>query len=265
MLTPDLTEGLILGARLLVAGELQLAADEVRRTRGRFSSLYRTVTSSCAICAENPVPTWSIRAERVIQDELKRRIYFRDARSRLFGCRSPTCPTQHPRPDSGAGERPFGAGVPALGHLRLWPEAALLPRARPTADATVTPFFTTDGARIIEGEYRRRFATGGFDLGGALALDDGMGGDFGRGFLTALGAFALRRGFVAEFDINLASDDDFLTQFDYSDDDRLTSIARILRTPRHDYFELGAIGFQSLREDEEARCRSCCQSSPTAA
>ena len=82
-----------------------------------------------------------------------------------------------------------------------------------------------------------------------LAIDDGMG-ERGRGAVSTLGAFALERGFVADFDINIASDRSFLQQFDYSDDDRLTSFARIHRTRAEDYLVFGALGFQSLREDE---------------
>ena len=38
------------------------------------------------------------------------------------------------------------------------------------------------------------------------------------------------RDFIADFDVNVASDDSFLQQFDYSDADLLTSVARVQRT-----------------------------------
>ena len=44
----------------------------------------------------------------------------------------------------------------------------------PSADATVTPFVTTKGGVLLEGEYRRRFAAGGFDLWGVVTLDDSL-------------------------------------------------------------------------------------------
>ena len=40
----------------------------------------------------------------------------------------------------------------------------------PSADATVTPFVTTSGGVLLEGEYRRRFAAGGFDLWGVVTV-----------------------------------------------------------------------------------------------
>ena len=44
----------------------------------------------------------------------------------------------------------------------------------PSADVTLTPFITTGGAALIEGEYRQRFANGGFDFWGVFAIDDGL-------------------------------------------------------------------------------------------
>ena len=52
-LTPDLAEGLIEGARLLIAGQLQIAAAEARRRQGRFVSMDRVIASSCTICPQN--------------------------------------------------------------------------------------------------------------------------------------------------------------------------------------------------------------------
>ena len=162
------TEGLIDGARLLIAGQLQLAAAEVRRTGGRYTTLYRTIASSCTICAENPTPTWAIRAARVTQDAVARRIYFEDARVELFGVAGRlSAAAQHPRARGGAGQR--RARARASCSSDIYGFGFKLPYYRvlgPSADATLTPFVTTTGAALIEGEYRRRFANGGFDFCG---------------------------------------------------------------------------------------------------
>ena len=122
----------------------------------------------------------------------------------------------------------------------------------PSADATITPFLTTSGGKLIEGQYRRRFNDGGFDIGGVLAFDDGLGSNDQqlRGSIAAAGNFGLGQGFIASFDLAAASDNSFLAQFDYSDADRLTSIAGIHRTLGDEYVSLSTIAFQSLNEDE---------------
>jgi LPS-assembly protein len=250
-LTPDLEEGLITSARLLIAGKMQMAAAEVRRTGGRYSTLYRTVASSCTICAENPTPTWALRASRVTQDELERRIYLENARLELFGVPVGFLPRLSiPAPGV---ERASGFLEPRFLSSDIYGFGIKTPYYRvlgSSADATLTPFVTTEGAALIEGEYRRRYASGGFDFWGVFALDDGQdeGGGFGRGAFHSTGEFALPRGFDFDFDLAAASDDTFLTEFDYSDTDQLTSFARVRRTRANEFIGLGTIAFQDLSD-----------------
>lgn len=249
-LDDDLREGLIRGARLMVADQLQMAAAEVRRTGDRYTSLHRVVASSCTVCPGDRNPTWAVRASRVTLDEATQRIYFDNAIFEVMGLPVVWLPwLSVPDPQV---ERASGFLLPDFRRSDIYGSGVRVPYYHvfgPSSDATVTPFVTTTGAVLVEGEYRRRYARGGFDLWGVLAIDDGMGGS-GRGAFSALGAFALERGFVAEFDINLASDNDFLEQFDFSDADRLSSFARVSRTRADEFVGLGALGFQSLRDDE---------------
>ena len=254
-LSADLSAGLIRGARLLVADQLQIASGEVRRGGGRFTTLDRTIATSCTVCAGNPTPTWSIRAARVTQDAEARRIYFEDARIEAFGVPIGWAPLLS-IPDPTV-ERADGVLIPDFQQSNIYGLGFKVPYYRtlgPSADATITPFITTTGAVLIEGEYRRRFRDGGFDLSGVLSLNDGLndGGGLGRGYFRGVGDFRLGRGYVAEFDLNITSDRSFLQQFDYSDADRLTSIARLGRTSENEFVELGTIAFQSLREDEDS-------------
>jgi LPS-assembly protein len=251
-MTPDLTEGLITSARLLIANQLQLAATEMRRTGGRYTSLYHTIASSCTICAENPTPTWAIRASRITQDAEARRIYFENARLEFLGVPVALVPRMS-IPEPGV-ERASGVLVPKYQSSEIYGVGFKLPYYRvlgPYADATVTPFVTTSGATLIEGEYRRRYSNGGFDISGVLAVSNGsVGGGTGRGAFHALGSFALPQGFIGDFDINFASDDTFLAQFDYSDADLLTSTARLMRTRENDFLQIDTVAFQSLRQGE---------------
>ena len=253
-LTPDLEEGLITGARLLIAGKMQMAAAEVRRTGGRYDTLYKTIASSCTICAENPTPTWALRASRITQDELAQRLYLENARLELFGLPVGFLPRLSiPAPGV---ERASGFLEPRFLSSDIYGFGIKTPYYRvlgPSADATLTPFVTTGGAALIEGEYRQRFASGGFDFWGVFAVDDGQGegGGFGRGAFHTTGEFALPRDFAFDFDLAAASDDTFLTQFDYSDTDQLTSFARVRRTRANEFIGLGTIAFQSLSDVNE--------------
>ncbi len=251
VLSPDLGDGLINGAQLLISGRLQVASSELQRNDDRFTTLHNTVASSCVICETDPTPTWSIRAARITADELKQRIYFEDATFELLGVPVGYFPgISVPDPTV---DRANGFLHPNYRDSDIYGTGIKLPYyfvLGDSADLTATPFVTTTGAALLEAEYRRRFVNGSIDLGGVLAVRDGMGGEF-RGAVDLNGNFAHQQGFVSDFDINLASDDSFLQQFDYSDSDRLTSVAQVYRVRKDDYVRLSTIGFQSLRENEE--------------
>ncbi len=249
-LDSELRDGLIRGARLMVADQLQMAATEVQRSQGRYTTLHRVVASSCTVCANDRAPLWSVRAARGTQDEVSQRIYFDNAVFEVAGLPVAWLPWMSV-PDPSV-PRASGFLMPEFRRSDIYGTGFSLPYYHvlgPSADATVAPLLTTGGAVLVEGEYRRRFARGGFDLSGVIALDDGMG-DSGRGAFSTVGAFALDHGFIADFDVNIAGDRAFLRQFDFSDDDRLTSFARIRRTRADDHLSFGALGFQSLRDDE---------------
>ena len=252
-MTPDLEDGLIESARLLIAGRMQLAAAEAGR-EGGYDTLYRTVASTCTVCEGDPTPTWQIRASRVIRDETAQRIYFENARFELLGIPIAWLPRAS-IPEPGV-RRADGFLLPMFrSSSEIYGFGFKLPYYRTLgdhADMTVTPFITTSGARIIEGQLRQRLGSGGYNIAGSLALDDGLGDeDDLRGAVSAQGAFALPRGFVGDFDLNWASDDSYLGQFDYSDADRLTSTAAVHRTSLDEYVSFGTVAFQALAGSED--------------
>ncbi len=252
-LSTDLNEGLILGARLLIEGKLQFASNELVRTGGRYNALYGTVASSCRVCSEDAPPIWQIRASRIVQDEVEQQIYFENARLEVLGLPVAWLPwLRIPDP---AVRRASGFLVPDFVRSQIFGTGIKLPYYHVIdryGDLTLTPFLTSNGGALLEGEYRRRLASGGFDLQGVFAFNDGLGNTSGRGTLTAIGGFDLGRGFTSDFDLNVASDKDFLRQFDYSNTDQLTSVAAIRRTRDNDQLSLSFVGFQTLRQDENS-------------
>ena len=51
-----LRDGLLLGARMVMDQNMQLAAVQMTRSSGRYTQLYRTSVTSCRICAEGAAP-----------------------------------------------------------------------------------------------------------------------------------------------------------------------------------------------------------------
>ncbi len=250
-LSKDLRSGIILGARLLLAEQLQIAAAEMRRTDGRFNTMSNVVASSCRVCADRPTPVWQIRAAKIVHDEKARRIYFSDATLEVFGFPIAFLPYMRiPSPDV---TRASGFLVPTFLSSEYFGNGLKLPYYLTLghhADATITPTFTLDGAQIIDAEYRQRFQNGGFDMFGALALKD-TAGAFGRGFFKLKGGFAFRDSYALTFDITTVSDTGFMKQFGYDTTDRIVSEIVLNRYKEDQYFSLASAYLLSLRDDED--------------
>ena len=98
-LSSDLSSNVIKGARVLIANQFQLAADQAQYKDNRFKVLDRVVASTCYIgkphsgnatlntgqCRVPTTPFWQIRSKRVIHDELERQLYFENARLEFLG------------------------------------------------------------------------------------------------------------------------------------------------------------------------------------
>jgi LPS-assembly protein len=84
-LDPQLENGILRGARLVLDQQLQLAANQIDRVDGRFTQLYQVAATSCHICATGETPLWEIRARRIIHDQDERQLYFEDATFRVSG------------------------------------------------------------------------------------------------------------------------------------------------------------------------------------
>ncbi|MEO1292128.1 MAG: LPS assembly protein LptD [Pseudomonadota bacterium] len=249
-LSTDFQSGLIQGARLIFEDEFQVASTEGARTEGRFNTLYRTVASSCRVCAGSEVPIWRVRAERVIHDEERERIYFEDAYFDVFGVPVAYLPKfRIPAPGV---ERAEGFLIPQLQTSDLFGFGLSVPYFQPLgdhADITFTPFVATGGAAILEAEYRQEFLNGNARLRGIYAPVDGLG-ETNRGYGEAAFHYNLPRGFEVDAFLAAAGDRSFLGQFDYSDADRLFSFVSLNRIVGNQLLDLRIEGTQTLREDE---------------
>jgi len=119
------------------------------------------------------------------------------------------------------------------------------------SDVTITPFLTTKGTTIVEGQYRRRFKDGDLSFDGAFAFDEANRKKGIRGFFYSDGAFRIASGYRLDFSLRRAGDKSFLNEFGFSETDRLTSRATISRQKANEYVSYSGTGFQSLRSSDE--------------
>jgi len=253
-LDAELQDGLVRGAQSVITGDVKLAAVAARRVGDRYNALSKAVYSPCRVCASDPTPLWSIRARRVIHDEAERVIHYENATFLIFGVPVAYLPYfRHPDPTV---DRASGFLVPSFLSSSIYGRAVKIPYywvIDPHSDLTVTPFITTGDGALLELDYRRLFRKGDLSLGGSITWNDYSDGDWQpHGFITSKGLFEIGAGVETGWDFTTATDKAFMRRYDYDYGDRLDSELFVRRYRADDYFEVSALGFQSLRENEAA-------------
>ena len=251
MLDADLRNGIMLGARMVLDQQLQLAAGQISRVDGRYTQLYKTRATSCRVCAGKSVPMWSIRSEKVIHDQQERQLYFEGAEFMIGNV--PVLRVPRLRVPDPSNKRATGFLVPQMRTTSLLGTGLKVPyfiTLGDSADITLTPYLSPK-TTTVELRYRQAFRSGEIQFDTALTSDSLRPGQ-ARAYLTGTGAFRLARGYELAFDIGLTSDPAYLLDYGYSDTDRLQSDLTVTRTGAGEYVLGSVTAVQSLRASELA-------------
>ncbi|WP_113912753.1 LPS-assembly protein LptD [Roseovarius dicentrarchi] len=247
----DMQNGILTGARIVMDDQLQLAANQINRTEGRYSQLYKAAVTSCQVCTDGGTPLWQIRARRVIHDAETQQLYLDGAQFRIG-----TVPVAYfPRlrlPDPTV-TRASGFLTPSFYNSSLLGTGIKVPyfiRIGDDKDLTLTPYYT-DKTRTLEFRYRQAFASGGIEFEGAFSRDDLVRRD-DRAYIFGRGVFALRDEYVLRFHIEAVKDDAYLVDYGYSDKDRLDSEISVERVRRDEWRRAALTYYHSLRPGEDS-------------
>ena len=247
-LDPDLIEGLMTGARLVLNEQLQLAAVELSRSEGRYTQLYKTVATSCRICGDDSPPIWQIRAEKVVHDAEDRQLYFENAQFLVFDTPVAVIP-QLRMPDPTL-DRSTGFLVPSGRSSSLLGIGFKVPyfvTIGDDKDMTLTPYLS-DKTTTVEWRYRQAFANGSLTADGAISSDALV--DHTRAYMIANGQTDLSMGYEVTYDLELTSDPSYLLDYGYSGKDRLDSSISINRIEHNEYFLGDLVHYRTLRDTE---------------
>lgn len=250
------------------------AATAIHRNKD-INELNRAIYTPCDICAADgspKKPSWSIKAEKVVQDHVHQLVYYRNATIQILGAPVLYLPVfWHPDPQavrkSGFLPPNFGASN-RRGFSYEQPYVLVL---SPSSDLTLSPQINTRVNPLLNGRYRQRFHSGAIDARFGYTHDtdfDGKGNAFGadtsRSYVLAAGAFAIdekwRWGFTAErtsdkllfdkYDIG----DVYVARGPYvADDRRLISQIYATRQDDRSWFSAAAFSIQGLRPGDNDR------------
>jgi LPS-assembly protein len=262
----DLKAGFARGFSARLDKNIKIAADSAVRRNEKITELNKAIYTPCEVCAEKPKPTWSIQADKVVQDKNKHLVYYHGATIRMFGAPLMYLPVfWHPDPQT---ERRSGFLVPKIGVSKkrgfVYQQPYLFVIS-PSQDLVVTPQINTKVNPFLNAQYRKRFYSGYVEarVGGTYDKDfDNHGDRFGeataKSYILAKGLFDIdekwKWGFTAERASQALIFDDYdigdvyAQRGQYSaDDHRLMSQIYATRQSDRSYFSASMISVQGLR------------------
>ena len=252
-LTQDLRNGMLRGARMVLAREIQMAATEVTLTGdGGYTTLNHVVASSCRICAEDPVPLWEIRARQIVHDDELNMLILDHPQLRAFGLPIGAFPGRVTAPDPTV-DRMSGFLRPQFRTTSNLGFGVMLPYFKTLgdhADLTLTPYVSASYTNTLMLRYRQAFWNGAMEWNGAVTRDDIRDGET-RGFLFGAAQWELPRGYRLGVQVQVVSDDGYLLDYDVSDADRLWSGVTLDRVTSDKLVWARVGNYHSLRDDED--------------
>lgn len=249
-LDPQLANGVLRSARLVLDQQLQLASARLDRVDGRFTQLNRVVASSCELCPGQRAPLWEIRARTAIHDEQERQLYFTNAQIRVAGV--PVFFTPSMRLPDPTVDRNTGFLVPRIRSSTRLGTGLQFPyfiAVSDSTDLTLSPYLSAS-TTTLEARYRQRFRQGRLTFEGAYTTRDDVRPGDDRAYLFGSGGFNLPNDYRLNFDIELVSDTSYLSDYDYSDKDRLDSAISLRRTRDDEQISGALTFFRTLRPEE---------------
>lgn len=257
-LSSDLKQAFVKEVAILMKDNSRFIALEGERTEGRYVRMNRALYTACDLCKDNPrhAPLWQVRADRIIHDNEKHDVIYRNATLEISGVPVFYTPyLSHPDPTV---KRRSGFLAPVIGarsNLGFVTRTYYYLDVAPSMDATIETSYSTDRGLLLGGEWRQRSQNGSLQINASTTIDDipnddGVTGpktDRLRGhvFLTATHDF--NANWRAEANIKRTTDDTFLDLWKYSDEDVLASNMRVERFTPSSYGVARVDSYQDLR------------------
>lgn len=266
-----LSAGVARGFSARLANNGKMASSTATRRSEKIQELNRAIYTPCEICKADgktaKKPTWSISADRVVQDKDKRLIFYRNARVHVKGVPVLYLPVfWHADPTA---ERASGFLTPSIGlssRRGVSYEQPYLWAVSPYTDIILSPQINSKVNPFLNAQVRKRFYSGDVDLrlGYTYEKDvDGDGNRFGdktsRSYILGRGAFQLDNNWLLGFTAERVSDPLLFDKYDIprvyvsrgpyvADDRRLISQAYAINQTQRNYFSAAAMSIQGLRQ-----------------
>jgi len=256
VLADRMRNGVLSGFGALIGKNGRLAAASARRINGTVYVTRHTAYSPCRICDRpgHRTPLWQVKSERVVYDQTRHKVRFKDASVDLFGVPvlwSPylSLPDATVHHASGLLMPVFGGSTTPGYFVRLPVYIAF----SDSNDATIAPMTSLKGDAMLSAEYRQRWQNGGFWLQGSGTYNPngGLGGTgpqtYGHLFGSGRAQLDDIGNWRSGFDLQLTTNNAYMKDFGISQLDRLVNDLFVENQTGRSRFSVTAYYFQGLR------------------
>ncbi len=257
----SMKDGLITTLHTYLEDGSRFIAETARRKDGTKTIMEGVVFIPCKICESGETPAWQIRASKVTHDKESKTISYNNARFEFFGVPVAYAPYfSHP---DGSVKQKSGILAPIIGYksrLGAQVNSRYYWAIAPDHDATIGVTAFTKQAPMLTGEYRSRWKSASLKLSGAVTYSERKEDDAGikvvkdedfRGHFFAQGLWNINNKWRAGTNLALASDDQYMRQYDFSSEDVLENEIYAERFEGRNYASGRLIAFQDTRVRDE--------------
>lgn len=248
-LTNQMSQGEMENIKIIMADKTRIAAQSMLRLEKDNKIMTNVVYSPCDVC-QNEDPLWQLKSKNVEHNAETKDVYYKDATLEVKGIPVFYTPfLSHPDPSV---KRRSGFLFPKVSS-NSYLGAALQPQYFWDIDEhqnmLFSPILSTDKGLILGAGYNKNFYRGELNASGTFMNDPDTKEDRGNLFLN--GRYEINDFWVADTDINYASDNTYLKDLSLpkKDDAWLTSMARMQGFDNRNYASVEAYYYTILSND----------------
>ena len=258
-LSEKMKEGFVQGLRGLLADGSRFTAVKGEQAEGGSKLLLDDATyTPCEPCKNNPEKVlWQLKADKVTHHKDQQRISYENARFELGGV--PLFYTPYFSHPDGTIKRKSGLLTPRFGYdseLGASYKQEYYWDIAPNKDATIGVTALTSEAPVLSGQYRHRFEKAYIEADASITYssrfdkDNGVGTEQDeewRGHLFSENIWEINDKWRAGLDLELTSDDQYLRQYNITNEDVLENDLYLERFSDRDYALARLTAFQDVR------------------
>jgi LPS-assembly protein len=269
-LDDQLRAGVAYGFSTILEPNIKFAASSAIRRSEAVNELNRAIYTPCDICAktgEPKAPSWSISAERIVQDRARQLVYYRQAVVKVLGVPVFYAPIfWHPDPQAVRSSGMLPPRIQQSKRRGFSYEQPYLVVISPSQDLVISPQINTLVNPFVNREWRKRFYSGeiearaGYTHERDLETINGdlrkVGDDTSRSYILAKGKFTINDKWDWGFGLERTSDALLFDKYNIgrvyqdnrglfnTDSRRLLSQLYATRQTARSYLALSTLSFQ---------------------